>query len=113
MEVPRVVWLGGTPPRRYLGPKRELFVLLPPDDLYPDQRHPHFIELAVQTLNQCLSSRVEIGCSWCSTDRSESSRTYATSGYISPVSPIGLIRICGRGYQARPTATDLTSALAA
>ena len=94
MEVPRVVWLGGTPPRRYLGPKRELFVLFPRGDLYPDQRHPHFIELAVQTLNQCLSERVEIGWSSCSTDLSESFRTYVTSEHIGP------IRICGRGDQA-------------
>ena len=47
MEVPRVVWLGGASSGRYLNPKRELFVLFPFGDLYPDQRHPHFIKLAV------------------------------------------------------------------
>lgn len=50
MEVPRVVWLGGASPGRYLGPKRELFVLFPPGDLHPDQRHPHFIKLAVSAV---------------------------------------------------------------
>jgi hypothetical protein len=113
MEVPRVVWLDRTPPRRYLDPKRELLVLFPASHLHFDQHHPHFIELAVQTLNQCLPKKVEIGCSSCSTDLSESSRTYATSGHISPMSPIDPIRICGRGCQRRPTTTDLTSALAA
>ena len=50
MEVPRMVWLGGASPRRYLGPKRELLVLFPAGDMYSGQRHPHVIELAVQTL---------------------------------------------------------------
>jgi hypothetical protein len=50
MEVPRMVWLGGASPRRYLGPKRELFVLFPPGDLYPDQRHPHFTKLAISAV---------------------------------------------------------------
>ena len=50
MEVPRVVWLDRTPPRRYLDPKRELLVLFPFGDLYPDQRHPDFIELAVSAV---------------------------------------------------------------
>ena len=50
MEVPRLVRLDGAPSRRYLGPKRELLVLFPAGDLHFDQRHPHVIELAVQTL---------------------------------------------------------------
>jgi hypothetical protein len=50
MEVPRVVWLDRTPPRRYLDPKRELLVLFPTNDLHLDQRHPHFVELAVSAV---------------------------------------------------------------
>jgi hypothetical protein len=50
VEVPRVVRLAWTSPRRYLDPKRELLVLFPAGDMYSDQRHPHVIELAVQTL---------------------------------------------------------------
>ena len=52
MEVPRVVWLGGTPPGRYLDPKRELFFLFPASHLHFDQRHPHSIELAVSAVSR-------------------------------------------------------------
>jgi hypothetical protein len=51
VEVPRVVRLAGTSPRRYLDPKRELLVLFPAGDLHSDQRYPHTIELAVSAVN--------------------------------------------------------------